>query len=360
MGKIIFYDDCELAGKPILRGTNHDVTNSWGSKQGSSNGTVTRSNEFARKGQWSYKHVLSNSVNDGWQWVKAELAWNFLPAGSPLGTVGDRTAFYRQPLGVQWFAASVLIPSYNKDFNTITSLLFNCKPVEDDYPTPCYLAMEQGRYWFYITKINAAFQSLGTTKIDCGPVVHDQWEDWVLHRNFTAAASGFVRLFKNGKLVAEYLGGNWKDDGKHSKEPYMQMGLYKWAFQNNWSPKPNVETVTMFMDEIRFGASDCVLEDFLINKPIVNIPPKVDALVQDPAISVHLKGEAVDPDGKIVSYQWEKISGGFAEILHPDQPITRAIVEPGEYAFRLTVTDDKGEKAFKDVPVSVSLGLSIK
>lgn len=360
MGKIIFYDDCELSDKPILKGTNHDVTNSWGSKQGSSNGTVVRSNEYARKGQYSYKHVLTNSPNDGWQWVKAELAWNFLPAGSPLGTVGDKTAFYRQPLGVQWFAASVLIPSYNKDFNTITSLLFNCKPVEDDYPTPCYLAMDQGRYFFFITRINSALQSLGTIKIDCGPVVHDQWEDWVLHRNFTSKDSGFVRLYKNGKMVAEYLGGNWKDDSKHSKEPYMQMGLYKWAFQNNWSPVPNVNTVTMFMDEIRFGASDCVLQDFLIDKPVVNIPPKVGAIAQDPCISILLQGEASDPDGKIVSYYWEKISGGYAEIQNPNSVITRAIVHPGVYAFRLTVTDDKGATAVTDLPVTVDFGLVIK
>ena len=212
---IIFYDDCEASNKPQFGGTNHNVTTTWGSRQGSStNSSVTRSNAYSRKGSWSYRHFLSNSVNDGWQYMKAELAWNFLPAGSPLGTVGDNTAFYRTPIGVQWIAASILIPSSNNDFNTITSIGFNTKPVEDDIQTPTYLAMELGRYYFFINRITGrtpkssgvGFNYQGSTlKVDCGPVIKDKWEDWVLHRNYTFSAdTGFVRLYKNGQLVAEY------------------------------------------------------------------------------------------------------------------------------------------------------------
>lgn len=55
------------------------------------------------------------------------------------------------------------------------------------------------------------------------------------------------------------------DDARHSREPYVQMGLYKWAFKDGWSPKPDVSEVTLFMDEIRFGTDRASLEDFLLS-----------------------------------------------------------------------------------------------
>ena len=41
------------------------------------------------------------------------------------------------------------------------------------------------------------------------------------------------------------------------------MGLYKWTF--DWtSPVPDVNEVTMFMDEVRMGTGEATLGDFLI------------------------------------------------------------------------------------------------
>ncbi len=262
--KILFYDDCEASNKPQF-GPNVPAPIYWSGRQGlSSVGGTTRSTEYKRRGNYSYKHVLRDSSLNSWEGLKAELSWNFLPAGSPLGTVGNNEAYYREPLGLRWMAASILIPSYNKDFNTVTGIGFNTKAVEDDYPTPTYLAMEQGRYYLFITQVNAN-GSTTILKRDAGAVVKDKWEDWVLYRNFTSNAyTGFVKLYKNGQLIVDFVGGNWKDDNKHSREPYMQMGLYKWAFRDGWSPKPDVSEVTMFMDEIRFGTEQASLDDFLL------------------------------------------------------------------------------------------------
>lgn len=361
---IIFYDDCEATNKPVMVGTNGNVSAGWTSRQGSSsNSSIARSTTYARKGSASYRHTLSNSTNDGWQYMKAELAWNFLPAGSPLGTVGDNTSFSRQPLGLRWMAASTLIPPSNMDQNTITSILFNTKPVEDDWPTPTYLAMENGRYIFIITKLSASGAAT-ITKTDVGPVVKGQWEDWVMNRDFTSSSSGFVRLYKAGKLVAEYIGPNWKDDGRHSKEPYMQMGLYKWAFGNNHNPAPNVNSVEMYMDEVRFGNQNAKLEDFLLDgataPPPTNQLPTVNLgnnrTITLPSNSISITGTAADADGSISSFRWSQVSGPNTATIANGTTATATFsnLVQGTYSFRLTVTDNDGGTTAATVSVTVN------
>lgn len=370
---IIFYDDCEAPNKPIYGGTNHNITNSWGSKQGNSNGTITRSTTVARKGSASYRMTLTKTDNSGWQWVKAELAWNFLPAGSPLGTVGDYTAYYRQPVGVKWVAASTYIPSSNNDYNTITSILFNTKPVEDDVQTPCYLAINQGRYSFIINRIQNRTQ-IGSNAngpiynytnsllvVDCGPVIKDVWVDWVLERNYVFHDSGYVRLYKNGQKVAEYLGKNWPQDEQHSKEPYYQMGIYKWTFQPGNDPVPNIDFFEMFVDEFRFGNYNATLQSMSPDQtPPSNQPPIVSAgpsqnLVSS-TTSTTLAGTATDPDGTIQTKTWTQISGPSTATFSNtsiDNPVVGSLV-PGQYKFRFTATDNHLATSFAEVDVKVN------
>lgn len=370
---IIFYDDCEATNKPVLGGTNHNVTNSWTSKQGNSNGTIARSTTVARKGGASYRMTLTKTANSGWQWVKAELAWNFLPAGSPLGTVGDNTAFYRQPIGVKWIAFSTYIPASNLDFNTITSIGFNTKPVEDDIPTPTYLAMDQGRYKLIITRIlgrtqtgsnaNGPIYSYSTqiTNVDLGPVVKDKWEDWVLERNYVYHDSGYVRFYKNKQLVAEYIGKNWPQDGQHSKEPYYQQGIYKWTFQPNNNPVSNVNFIEIFYDEFRFGNYSATLESMSpASDGIPNQPPIVSAgaiqNLSNSTTSTALNGSASDPDGTITTRLWTQLSGPSTATFSNtsiNNPIISNLV-PGLYKFRFSATDDKLSTSFAEVDIKIN------
>jgi poly(3-hydroxybutyrate) depolymerase len=67
-----------------------------------------------------------------------------------------------------------------------------------------------------------------------------------------------------------------------------------------------------------------------------------------------LKGSATDPDGKIVSYSWMKISGGTVRIAKPDSSSTRLdSLTVGSYTFRLTVKDDANAIVSDDVNVTV-------
>ncbi len=361
------YDDAEAAGKPTY-GPNNTTpinVNRWTGKSGSSTyGSVARTNEIpARKGSYSYKFVLNNAPVDGWENLKSELHWNFLPAGSPLGTVGNNEAFYRQSLGLRWAAISTYLPSSVVDYNTPTGIGFNTKSVEDDYGTPCYLYTYQGRYWFMINELNNSGGVVRTVARDCGPIVKNQWEDWILNRNFVQDGTGYVRFYRveGGVpvLKAEYIGSNWRIAG-HSKEPYIQHGLYKWAFQNSWSPTPDVNQVVMYIDEVRFGDSTATLTSMLVDPAPGNLAPSAnagtDASITLPTNSVSLSGSGADSDGTIASYLWTQVSGPNTATLSNASTATATASNliTGTYVFQLRVTDDDGATATDTKQVTVN------
>ena len=62
-----------------------------------------------------------------------------------------------------------------------------------------------------------------------------------------------------------------------------------------------------------------------------------------------------DPDGWIASFKWTCVSGTQYKIVAPDAGKTRLDnLAIGVYIFRLTVTDNKGAKAYDDVMVTVN------
>lgn len=89
--------------------------------------------------------------------------------------------------------------------------------------------------------------------------------------------------------------------------------------------------------------------------PIPNKPPTADAGTdQLIGIGFTLFGKGMDTDGVIASYKWEQISGPAAVLTDPTWATTKVLpTGAGDYAFRLTVTDDKGASASDEVRVMV-------
>jgi hypothetical protein len=89
-----------------------------------------------------------------------------------------------------------------------------------------------------------------------------------------------------------------------------------------------------------------------------NQPPVVNAgsdQTFDYSFSSLVVANASDPDGTIVSYLWSKVSGGQANIVSPNSSATYInSFMPGQYTFRVTVTDDQGNTAFDDVVLNVT------
>jgi hypothetical protein len=89
-----------------------------------------------------------------------------------------------------------------------------------------------------------------------------------------------------------------------------------------------------------------------------NIPPFASAgpdkyltLPQNYAV---LSGSGSDSDGQVVSYLWNKVSGGNVKISNPNSAtITVSDLVEGSYVFSLTVIDNKGATSIANVSVIV-------
>jgi poly(3-hydroxybutyrate) depolymerase len=78
-----------------------------------------------------------------------------------------------------------------------------------------------------------------------------------------------------------------------------------------------------------------------------------DTTIQLPQV-LSLVGNGTDPDGKIVSYMWQKASGGKVKLVKTDDRTVRLdSLEAGDYVFRLLVKDDKGGLASDVMKVKV-------
>lgn len=88
------------------------------------------------------------------------------------------------------------------------------------------------------------------------------------------------------------------------------------------------------------------------------VPPFVDVgsdlFLTSGNQSVNIAATAFDPDGTIVTYLWEQISGDTtATITSPNTPTTDILFMSGNsYAFRLTVTDNDGLTSSDDVTIT--------
>lgn len=86
--------------------------------------------------------------------------------------------------------------------------------------------------------------------------------------------------------------------------------------------------------------------------PISNAGP--DRAFQLPINEILITGSGTDQDGYILSYLWEKVSGPNVVLTNKTSPVVKLSgFSKGEYIFRLTVIDNKGDKAFDEVKITV-------
>lgn len=259
---VIAYDNCEI--DPVWQ-WGGDRTKKWSYWTGadhilpgsSSTASMTRSNVYARKGNYSYKSRITKN-----------------PSFDVLaGTHRSEMTFStpgQEPIGWRWAAVSIYFPADFCIDQSPMSVAFGMKADPDDYPTPFRLDVRGGR----LIAIRANIQSNGTVngevEKDLGPVVKGVWTDWVFHRNFEMNSSGYLELYRNGELVFSYNGPNWVHGAGRAPEGYIHMGLYKWPWLdpqgNGWGPPACNNPVEVYYDEYRFGTDAATLQDFLIDQ----------------------------------------------------------------------------------------------
>lgn len=87
-----------------------------------------------------------------------------------------------------------------------------------------------------------------------------------------------------------------------------------------------------------------------------------DIMIAVPATSATLNGQlSYDEDGTITGYSWKQVSGPAASTIGGNSMITTATnLQPGEYQFELTVTDNNGGTGKDTMVVSVVNNLRYK
>lgn len=99
-----------------------------------------------------------------------------------------------------------------------------------------------------------------------------------------------------------------------------------------------------------------------VNLSGVEVPnqnPLVEAgdniTITQPVSSVVLNAVGQDPDGQVVNYLWEKVTGGACFISNPNSQMTTVTgLSTGNYTFKVTVTDNRGATATDTLNVTVN------
>jgi hypothetical protein len=100
---------------------------------------------------------------------------------------------------------------------------------------------------------------------DLGPVIRDQWIDWVIHYNPQANGSGYVSIWQNGINLLTYTG-PCRYIGSYF--PYFKIGLYKWSWMPDWTGVQSILTERSFyFDEVKIADNNASLADFKITEP---------------------------------------------------------------------------------------------
>ncbi len=184
-----------------------------------------------------------------------------------------------------------------------------------------------------------------------GYVRIDASGDWL----FSTNSSDGVRLWVGGQLVVDNwsLHGTTVDTGAvtlpagwHAlRLEHFQMGGGQMAMQLFFEGPGQSRTI--------------VPADHLSVTPVGNLVPTVDAgpdlVLMSPDDSVLLAGVADDADGELTDWSWSQVSGPLAVLADPTQEdlLVEGMTVPGEYVFRLAVTDDAGDTNADEVRVSV-------
>jgi gliding motility-associated-like protein len=94
-----------------------------------------------------------------------------------------------------------------------------------------------------------------------------------------------------------------------------------------------------------------------VNAATVNQPPSInggaDVVIKLPTANTTLTASGSDPEGGVVSYHWEQVSGPSTLSFTDANPLVLNSMVEGTYEFQVTITDDKTATATDFVLVTV-------
>jgi hypothetical protein len=82
------------------------------------------------------------------------------------------------------------------------------------------------------------------------------WTDWVINVKWSWQSDGRLKIWRSGSVVVDRNGPNCSND---QKGPYVQMGLYKWSWNNGYPS--NFDSRVFYHDALRIGGADASYQD---------------------------------------------------------------------------------------------------
>jgi hypothetical protein len=180
------------------------------------------------------------------------------------GNVRNEVAGKRASVGgTYWYGWSLFVPNdyvtaRGKEFVT-QFLKWQSHEPKWTGPGNCLLKTENGRWKFKINyQKSPTTKSIKSTTVDLGPYKRGKWTDWVMHVKWSYKSDGFLRLYKDGKLVFSKDGATYFNI---PKGPYFKMGIYVGKNNKNWSKHRKLTSRTIYGDEYRMGNAKATYKD---------------------------------------------------------------------------------------------------
>lgn len=175
--------------------------------------------------------------NSGWNDCQNDRERSELSEQAPYSTVGRE----------YWYGWSIFIPKdYPNIYPTKTALgQFHQKQVKSP---PVMFQNESGGYWLDINQMQGGYYLLIPEE-----GFREKWHDIIVHARWSKKNDGFIRVWVNGFLKANYSGALTRYD----HPIYFKYGVYR-SFLSRYKSSHNTDRVPaqiVYYDEVRRGMS---------------------------------------------------------------------------------------------------------
>lgn len=203
---------------------------------------------------WSnYQHCCDYSVQQTQEQFKAgSKALRIEVRRSDPQTSGSIRSEITQPSDPmnqdRWYAFSLYLKDWIDDDNG--EHVFQWHPGNDTGTATMSLWTTGGRFT-YVT--NSGGQ-VSNEYQDIGPVLSNQWVDFVIHLRWATDSTGILQVWKNGDLVINRSGVKTSSDA-----PYFKLGINKFG----WTTPATSSTTQriLYFDEVRIGNANATYRD---------------------------------------------------------------------------------------------------
>lgn len=209
-------------------------------------------------GWYNSQHCCSYSVQQSAEQIKAgsnSLRFEIKSTDPPTsGAIRSEIGLDSDPLNQdRWYGFSVFLKDWVDD--DAGESVFQWAPDNASGSASMALLASGGRFT-YVTNSGGSANNILT---DLGPVISNNWVDFVIHIRWATDTTGLLQVWKNGVLVINRSGIKTT-----SVSSYFKAGINKFGWGTQSSA---VSQRILFLDEVRVGNASAVYNDVAPFRP---------------------------------------------------------------------------------------------